>query len=401
MFALRGNYSRLSIRAVVAFCLCVFYLASLRPIFFSNFLHLEKIIYILVLVVIFFYINRSNTSSLRSYLFSISTIFLSILLFLFKDDKPVWLAFYFPILLLLIIMDRKVMVRSALMFKKLMCYLLIIGIAIHLLILSGVEIPHVNLVPSHKGAFGITYNFYFFSGYSVDNGIINYRFSSVFDEPGLLGTLCAFFLFSNNWDLRKGSSKIFLLAGILSLSMAFFILCLFGYIIVNRRSFSKIFIILLCLCSLVFILFIYIDPESILYRYTIQRIFSGKLNNRNVGDFVIMWEHYISNINAYTFMIGAKTSSLYANTGSFSILLFIHDYGFFTMGLVYGITFLSFMRFSRVNNIIIPFFIMFIISSYQRPDFFKPIYFVYIILMQHNAFGRYRLMNLSNRHLDK
>ena len=55
-----------------------------------------------------------------------------------------------------------------------------------------------------------------------------FRFQSLTEEPGVVGTLCAFILFTIDRKKYKKEFYIFCLAGILSLSLAFYLLLLFG-----------------------------------------------------------------------------------------------------------------------------------------------------------------------------
>ena len=68
-----------------------------------------------------------------------------------------------------------------------------------------------------------------------------FRFYSVFDEPGVLGTLSAFVLYGNRYDFRNWKVWTILVGGFFSFSMAFIILTILGFIITNIKNIKLLF----------------------------------------------------------------------------------------------------------------------------------------------------------------
>src|SRR5690606_28258663 len=66
------------------------------------------------------------------------------------------------------------------------------------------------------------------------------RFYSIFDEPGTLGTLSAFVLYGNRYMFRRKENLIILIGGILTFSLAFYILLIAGLFIQNIRNIKQI-----------------------------------------------------------------------------------------------------------------------------------------------------------------
>jgi hypothetical protein len=83
-------------------------------------------------------------------------------------------------------------------------------------------------------------NYFFFIEYTGLLGINVRRFSSIFLEPGYLGTCCAFLLFANNFNFNKRENKIILIALIFSLSLAGYLIFLLGLILNKLLILKKI-----------------------------------------------------------------------------------------------------------------------------------------------------------------
>lgn len=82
-------------------------------------------------------------------------------------------------------------------------------------------------------------NYFFFIEYIGLLGSNIRRFSSIFLEPGYLGTCCAFLLFANNFNFKKRENKIILIALLFSLSLAGYITFLLGLIFNNLLILKK------------------------------------------------------------------------------------------------------------------------------------------------------------------
>ena len=101
------------------------------------------------------------------------------------------------------------------------------------------------------------------------------RYQSVFLEPGHLGTLCAFFLFINNYNLKKYYNIFFLTALVFSLSLAGYVLTVIGYffsLIINKRKlFAPLLVIGVVITALTFATTLF-DEESDFNALIIERL---------------------------------------------------------------------------------------------------------------------------------
>ncbi|MFS8615683.1 MAG: hypothetical protein FWJ85_02580 [Solitalea sp.] len=103
-------------------------------------------------------------------------------------------------------------------YLKLILYLFIPGIVIYVL-LNLVPLPHLTYTRSLDGR---AYENYFFLNYSLSH--IHFRFFSVFDEPGVVGSLAAMVVFYYRRFLSQWEYLIYIIAGLLSFSLFFMIM---------------------------------------------------------------------------------------------------------------------------------------------------------------------------------
>ena len=106
-------------------------------------------------------------------------------------------------------------------FVNILTVVYFIGIISYLLSLSGLNVPFGTVIfKGNPNKF--PYLVYF--GHVQETYLPNYRFSSIFDEPGVVGTVNGLILASIGISLRNVRSLILLLAGLISFSLAFYII---------------------------------------------------------------------------------------------------------------------------------------------------------------------------------
>ncbi|MCL4639214.1 MULTISPECIES: hypothetical protein [Olivibacter] len=123
-----------------------------------------------------------------------------------------------PIMTFLLLKDEEQLsvVKS---FLKIWFVLFIIGLPIYALLLTGLNIPHIDYIRDSDQRL---YQNYFFLYYAQGN--VLYRFSSVWDEPGVVGTMAAIVVLYYRNLLTKRQYYIFLLCGLLSVSLFYCVL---------------------------------------------------------------------------------------------------------------------------------------------------------------------------------
>ena len=105
-----------------------------------------------------------------------------------------------------------------------LAFFLLISLLVYgLVVVLGIELPYVIVDPSNeaKDDLGVFYHQYPFLTVSYYYGIASPRFASMFDEPGVVGTIATLFLFAERYKMNKWQNIVFLLSGLFSLSLFF------------------------------------------------------------------------------------------------------------------------------------------------------------------------------------
>ncbi len=213
-----------------------------------------------------------------------------------------------------------------------------------------------------------------------------YRFQSIFDEPGVVGTISGLILLTLNEDDSKWKKLIMVISGLLSLSTTFFVFFIMRYMV--NLSLKKATLSLISF-SISVLIVISSLPDNIIN--SLQPIIDYKLssgNNRVSSCFSSAYQnnmpgHYIFGIeHGATQSTGCDISSFISS---------IYDYGYFGFTAIFCMVFLSYFSvfisthrlksdFIKSKNAVYSFiFWLFILTLnfYQRPDYF---YLFYIVL---------------------
>lgn len=210
-------------------------------------------------------------------------------------------------------------------------------------------------------------NYLFFVTDSGDN----YRFYSMFDEPGVLGTLSAFVLYANKYNFRDKKNIIIFIGSIFTFSLAFYILTILGVLIntllINGKDRILKFIVYILVGLFVFTLLIDNDTfnNSIIYRFN---NIEDNIEGRNDESLNLYFSKFILSPDA---AFGNGTNFLgnfnFGLNGA-SYKMFIIEYGFVGIFLLI-LLYISIMSKRNVANYILLFF--FLISFIQRPLLFS------------------------------
>ena len=88
------------------------------------------------------------------------------------------------------------------------------------------------------------YNAYFFNVYIQENfGFFN-RFYAFYDEPGIVGNITMVLLYIQKFELKKWYNIVFLISGLLSFSIAFYIALIVYYVVFGKLKTKIAFIII-------------------------------------------------------------------------------------------------------------------------------------------------------------
>ena len=204
------------------------------------------------------------------------------------------------------------------------------------------------------------------------------RFSGVFDEPGVIGTISAIILTIGKFDLKDRRLLVIFFASMLSLSFFYYIVVMVYYLIYNifviKNNKNSILIILLFAVFVIFTWNNQVMYETLWSRFAWDSE-AGKLAGDNrMGE--VGYDFLEAMIGTQEFYFGSKDYEFFEELvkGSASIVSVIVRYGIvFTSIYVYIFTSLGW-KYKKNNISFILFVFVFVSTIYQRPFIFDPSY---------------------------
>lgn len=212
-----------------------------------------------------------------------------------------------------------------------------------------------------------TYTYLKFPGAIFANvgTFLGFRLHGVFDEPGLLGTYASIVLILDDFRHRWACSLI-LIAGILTFSLAFYVLL---SILIIKQGKIKVIVLVVCLC----IIFIKgmsevgSSPiqEGFFYRFSFSKESGLAGNNRDNDQSVKNFNNMFLKDNNFIFGNGYFASNRDGAEGKASIRTFMYNYGVLGLLAMYAVYMV--IMFPARNYFL---FLVVILSSYQRPSLY-------------------------------
>lgn len=244
-------------------------------------------------------------------------------------------------------------------------YIVIVSLPLwlfHVFVLEFPSLGTIDLAWMKGGACDMGNYFFFVTNTSVDYQ----RFYSVFDEPGVLGTLSAFVLYIDCYDFRKKKNIVILLGGIFTYSMAFYILTAIGLLCYSFKSFKRLIITLISVTVLSVIAFGLLKDDPAFRGAVINRVFEDNANESLDGRTSLnVNEYYSKYLTSPDIVLGKGTTFLQKNQmEGASYKLFIIEYG------LLGVFVLLLLYWSLIPSIswyLSVFYIIYILSFLQRP----------------------------------
>lgn len=218
-------------------------------------------------------------------------------------------------------------------------------------------------------------NFYFFV--SESQTLLN-RFYSVFDEPGVVGTLAAIILCGLRFDFSQKRSWVILAGGLCSWSLAFVILSITGAILLKKGGKLKLMILLLVPVVIIAIIFLVgsvlpsNDSAGLLLLYRIANFSEYGVSSRTDDS---LNNYFFEYVNSLRFLFGEGTSffqqrpELLSGQGA---IFYVLEYGLVGMLLLMMI-YVAIIR-SQIAASLQSYFLLFIflLSFLQRPHLMTP-----------------------------
>lgn len=196
----------------------------------------------------------------------------------------------------------------------------------------------------------------------------SFRFYSIFDEPGVLGTLGAYILFVNSYNFKKWYNIALLIGCLCTMSMAFYVLTIIGMVYKNTTSLKTIFLTAIGLLIAYLLLHDILIESDDFNSLIVERMtdISGRIDHRTSD----MVNSFYDNMSMSEFLFGIGIDAVVSkglNTGA-SYKLFIIENGLLSLlALIF-----AYFQINKKNTMPVLVFVgLFWISFLQRPTAFN------------------------------
>jgi hypothetical protein len=360
--------------------LCALCLLSAEPWFFWGAVTELKYIGMFYIVLMLFVTKAYRVESL---LFLI--LYVYIIIFKSAEYYYLYSASGIAILFLLFIAneDETTLIRSFRISRNIFSSLLVPGMVLYLLHYM-IRLPSFIVVSRNLDMVD-NYRCYTFFVEAIQDIDFLPRFRFLFDEAGVVGTLCLYFLLIDKFNLRNRQNVIIFLGGVLSFSLFFYLGTIMFLIFINIKSIKKI-IVYVIMIIMTIILF---NDNAYFNNLIMKRLIVTDDGLRGNNRTSISWDtafNYFAQSDAFYF--GKGTQSLegvdFAKTVA-SYQTYVYQYGLLgvlLLFLIYSIVIRK--RINTYNTILL---VMGLGACfYQRPwifQYFNPI-FIYFAIANFN-----------------
>lgn len=320
-------------------------------------------------------LNINNIES--NIAFAIPMIYLLVTI-LNKYEKTVVSLYSILAIFLFLLAKREIRKKVFENYRRFLFLMCFAGIICWALYIVGIRFMAVE-VPFYSKNIGGTYVNYYVSYLCTDLNTPLIRLCGLFNEPGYLGTVVAFFLCADDLKLDNWIDRIFLIAGILSFSLAFFVIIAI-YLFLKAYNKPKIMLIVGILLFTYLFVLPHINFSNSFINYVVRRITitGGTFAGDNRSNIYI--DNYLHNLlvgSKKWFGMGAGFSQVYFYGTNFAtIKTYIIDYGIIGTALLFVPIFFVGIKYAYKKFEAVFFVIIFSFSIYQRPHIFNLLYFM-------------------------
>lgn len=327
------------------------------------------------------FLYRSNFS-LSGFFVFIVLFFVFLIFSLRPGGTPLWFNYYSFFSLLILLLPINKILDVAARFRILFAFSLIPGIFVYVLLLVGFDLPYTVLEAHNelKESLGIFYRDYGVTLalshliLEIGNSTI-IRFSGIYDEPGLLGTISALFLLADRFNMKSKINIILLISGVISVSLVFYIFTIVGFLMQsNKKIIGIIFIIVLGVG-------VYNTPiyDNYLAKRFETSSSDGVIADNRVSDcFKAEYEKFASSDSEVQLLGEGNNAHLSTMCDVSSYKMYIYDYGYIGILVIaialiiqYAYPLLVTGNIFRYIKSSLFFVFCFFISYYQRPVLFN------------------------------
>lgn len=377
---------------IIAFALCLHIFISLNPIYvWGNY----KLLYALSLALVFFVsLGELKSSAYKNLSLPKVALIVLIVIYNYLLGMSIFgIAAYSISVILILLLPIEILLKTIDYFRSLFCILILPGIilwAIHHItndfsLLALFQIPDYLNPSEFKVMRNENYMLYPFSvalSYMYEQEGF-YRFIGFFDEPGLLGTVAFFLLAITNYNIKSIKNIIILIAGLISLSLAFYVLTFIYLLFCSFRQYQKILYLILFIMGIYILSNVSIPfNKAIGSRLHIVHSDAGIVVSGDNRSNEVLEQEFTQalTVSIVQIMIGdrnykntdgsASWKMIFIQTGVIGLLIFIS---------ILVLTLVIYSKYNQIYWISIVFFICLLASFYQRPDIIKMYYIIAFI----------------------
>lgn len=361
-----------------------FFFLEIKPYFFWNYgpsLFRTIVVIFIIISLIFLFMNKNI--SIKSVFMLSLYLFVAVLMGVYSEGVHISSVLAIFVICMVFLLNDTAKYKSYSMIVNVFIMLTFPGVVIFVLLLMGFEFKYDLISPLNVLKEELYRNYLFLvvpeSDVQLSPFGVAFRFSGVFDEPGVIGTFSGIFLATRYVYDSLLRRCYFIFIGMCSMSLTFFILFIIIFAMNNPKK--KIII------SLFFIVFFvsisqWLQHISVLDRFVFSRVemllnFDSNINNREVVEFSASFDELFKQSD---FMLGKGAGSAASEfPGGFSYKYFVYDHGIFSF-ISINMFFLFVIFSSRLGlKYKVTFFIILFLSLLQRP-YYDSISIVVIIL---------------------
>jgi hypothetical protein len=272
---------------------------------------------------------------------------------------------------------RENLIKAVSLFRYYLVFTSVLGIIAFSDFLTGGHLPHVII--DYYDYENIYYANYYFSYFSIKGDGI--RLCGLFNEPGYFGTFIALYLIMDEIRLKKMGNVFLLVAGILTFSMAFFIILGLGvlFFIIKNKHYGIIVFVSISFLTAPFFKNIQFENESakVLYERVVNIVDGTEtlMDRRTDANFEQI-ERRFEEDNHKLFGYGTGYCSKKGAYDTSSYKRNVVEWGYLGFGLVFLVLLYLVSTETKLNGTISFFILCISISVSQRPQIFIPAYFL-------------------------
>lgn len=274
-----------------------------------------------------------------------------------------------------LLMGEKEKIRVYKIYSWIFALSLLIGIIPYILTIMKVNLPYDIIVPDHvmKVAGGLYYKKIF--GTVILNTPPMFRYSAMFDEPGVVGTISALFLVAERYNMRLKKNWILLIGGGLSFSTAFYAMSIIWIlaVLIRKINYKRISILVIGVLIVIQSQYLHTPFEPLNRVLASTKVVDGNFlgNTRYTENFAdVQQTFYDGDISHILFGKGrgwANSNPSLAGSWTYKFLLFDHGIVGFLLIISWLVAYVYHInRRYKCADVYILLFV-FMLSIYQRP----------------------------------